>query len=98
MRSEQLQALSDYEASPDLSEQERAVLRLADAMTATPAAISDELFQELRGQFSDRQLTELASALAWENYRARFNRVFLVESEEFSAGKYCPLPIVGNES
>jgi len=74
------------------------VLRLADAMTATPAAVSAELFKELLGHFSERQLTELASALAWENYRARFNRVFLVESEEFSAGASCPLPIPDGES
>ena len=62
-------------------------------MTTTPSEVSDELFAELRGHFSERQITELASALAWENYRARFNRVFLVESEQFSAGAYCPLPI-----
>ncbi|MDH3207136.1 MAG: hypothetical protein OEO79_11020 [Gemmatimonadota bacterium] len=68
------------------------MLRLADAMTATPAAISDALYNQLDVHFSARQLTELASALAWENYRARFNRVFLVESEEFSAGAYCPAP------
>ncbi len=73
------------------------VLRLADAMTATPAAVSEQLFKELLGHFSERQLTELASALAWENYRARFNRVFLVESEQFSAGAYCPLPILDSE-
>jgi alkylhydroperoxidase family enzyme len=61
-------------------------------MTATPAPISDELYEQLDGHFSERQLTELASALAWENYRSRFNRVFQVESEEFSAGAYCPVP------
>ena len=62
-------------------------------MTSTPAEVPDELFMELRLHFTERQVTELASALAWENYRARFNRVFLVESEDFSAGAYCPLPL-----
>lgn len=64
----------------------------------TPAVVSEELFQQLRDHFSERQIVELTSALAWENYRARFNRVFLVESEEFSSGAYCPLPVQGDES
>ena len=68
------------------------VLRLADAMTATPAAVSAELFKELLGHFSERQLTELASALAWENYRARFDHAFGIESSGFTEGAYCPLP------
>jgi alkylhydroperoxidase family enzyme len=62
-------------------------------MTDTPADVSEELFEQLRAHFSERELTELASAFAWENYRARFNRVFRVESEDLSEGAYCPLPI-----
>jgi len=68
------------------------VLRLTVALTKTPAAVSDELFQALRKQFSERQLVELNSAIAWENYRARFNRTFAIESEGFSTEQYCPLP------
>jgi hypothetical protein len=34
---------------------------------------------------------ELASALAWENYRARFNRVFNVGSQAFAQGGVCVL-------
>lgn len=72
--------------------EEKAALRLADAMAATPAHIPDELFRELRQFYDEAQLMELASAIAWENYRARFNRVFNVESEDFAAGSYCPVP------
>jgi alkylhydroperoxidase family enzyme len=73
------------------------VLRLADAMTSTPAAIDDALFDELRRAFAEPQLVELASAFAWENYRARFNRVFDVEAEQFSDGAFCPLPLRSDE-
>jgi hypothetical protein len=35
---------------------------------------------------------ELAASIAWENYRARFNRVFGVRSSGFSEGAFCALP------
>ena len=69
------------------------MLRLADAMTSTPAEIDDALFAELQAKFGEAELTELVSALAWENYRARFNRVFDVEAENYSQGAYCPMPV-----
>ena len=38
-------------------------------------------------------LTELTSAIAWENYRARFDHALKVESQGFSEGEFCPLPV-----
>ena len=64
------------------NEKERLVIELADAMAETPANVSDELFARLRKQFSDEQLLELGAHIAFENYRARLNRVFDVESDE----------------
>jgi hypothetical protein len=37
-------------------------------------------------------MVELTSAIAWENYRARFDHAFGIEAEGFSAGAFCPLP------
>ncbi len=62
-------------------------------MTLTPCDIPDELFSELCDHLSPEQLVEITSAIAWENYRARFNRVFDVESEDFSEGAFCPMPV-----
>jgi alkylhydroperoxidase family enzyme len=59
------------------------VLELADAMSATPAQVTDELRDRLRKRFSTPQLVELGGAIAWENYRARWNRVFGFESAGF---------------
>jgi alkylhydroperoxidase family enzyme len=84
--------MSAFESSAAFRETERLVLRLAVAMTRTPASMDDELFTALRREFSEPQLVELATAIAWENYRARFNRVFGVTSEGFSKGAFCPLP------
>lgn len=61
-------------------------------MTATPVELSDDLFGAMRERFDDRQLVELISAIAWENYRARFDHAFGCEAEGFSEGQYCPLP------
>lgn len=61
---------------------ERMVIELAEAMAATPANVSDDLYARLRGEFSEEQLMELGAQIAFENYRARLNRVFDVESDE----------------
>lgn len=62
---------------------EKLVLELADAITATPAQVTPELRQRLQQRFTTPQLVELAAAIAWENYRARSNRVFGFGSEGF---------------
>jgi alkylhydroperoxidase family enzyme len=61
---------------------ERLVIELADAMAGTPSNVSDDLYARLRDQFSEEQLLELGAHIAFENYRARLNRVFNVESDE----------------
>jgi hypothetical protein len=35
---------------------------------------------------------ELTSAIAWENYRARFDHAFGIEGENFSEGAVCAMP------
>ena len=70
------------------SETERLVIELADAMVSTPSNISDELYARLREKFSEEQLLQLGAQLAFENYRARLNRVFDVGSDElYRAGQ-----------
>ena len=65
-----------------LNAKERLVIELADAMVGAPANIPDELYERLRAEFSEEQLMELSAQIAFENYRARWNRVFDVESDE----------------
>ena len=92
IRDEQIYNLAGYETSPEFSELERLALRLADAITATPSNVPESLFHDLRRHLSEEQLVELSSAYAWENYRARFNRVFDAQSQGFSDGAVCVLP------
>ncbi len=61
---------------------ERLVIELADSMVTAPSNISDDLYHRLGEQFSEDQLLELSAQIAWENFRARLNRVFDVGSDE----------------
>jgi len=61
-------------------------------MTATPVEVPDAVFAALKLRYDDAQIVELTSALAWENYRARFDHALGVEAEGYSQGAYCPLP------
>ena len=65
---------------------ERLVIELADALTETPANVSDELYARLCNQFSEEQLIQLGGQIAFENYRARWNRLFNVESDNLNQG------------
>ena len=64
------------------SRDERLVIELADAMADTPSNVSDELYARLREKFSEEQLLQLGGQIAFENYRARLNRIFDVGSDE----------------
>ena len=88
----QLSELSRFENSAEFDNDEKLVLRLAVAVTRTPSDVSDDLFAALRRRFSERELVGLNAAISWENYRARFNRTFAVDPEDFSKGAFCPLP------
>jgi alkylhydroperoxidase family enzyme len=85
----QLADLAAFEESPAFSELEKRVLRFSTALTRTPAEVPEELFESLRAHFSPQQMVELAVAIAWENFRARFNRGFGLEAEGFAEGAAC---------
>lgn len=80
---EQIRNLNWYAESDLFDSDEKLVLEFADAVTATPARVTPELRQRLQARFSTPQLVELSAAIAWENYRARANRVFGFGSEGF---------------
>jgi alkylhydroperoxidase family enzyme len=90
---QQLADLADFEGSSAFSDLEKRVLRYTVALTRSPADVSEELFNSLREHFDPRQMVELTSAIAWENFRARFNRGFGIEAEGFTEGAACPVHI-----
>jgi alkylhydroperoxidase family enzyme len=71
---------------------EKLALDYAVGMTTTPVSVSDELVTELGKHFDESQLVELTAAIAWENWRARFNHALGIDAQGFSEGAYCPIP------
>ena len=82
-----MEALPKFEESDAFSDLDKLALRYALAMTATPVHVPDDLFAALEQHFNHEQLVELTSCIAWENYRARFNRALAIESDGFSDGR-----------
>ncbi len=78
---EKIAALESFRTSKLFSAAEKAALALTEAMSHTPAAVTDAIFDALRPHYSEPQLVELVATIAMENYRARFNRAFDVEAQ-----------------
>ncbi len=89
---EQLRDLPRYQESEAFSEDERLVIELAVEMARVPVEVPPELTGRLHKRFDEAQLVELAATIAWENYRARFNRVFGIRPVGFCEGDFCALP------
>lgn len=89
---EQLRDLPRYRESAAFSEVERLAIDLAVEMTKQRVEVPEDLLDRLREHFDEAQLVELAAGIAWENYRARFNRVFGVQAVGFSERAFCALP------
>ena len=83
MSDAQLRDLADFETSSEFTGLQKLALRYATAMTATPVEVPAELVEELKTYLSNAQLVELTSAIAWEQYRARFDHALGIEAEGF---------------
>lgn len=84
-------AVPTHRESPLFSELERRVLDYAEALSATPTAVTDAQVEGLLESLDREQLVELTACVAWENFRSRFNRGFAVEAQGFSTGACCPI-------
>lgn len=92
VRSGQLRDLARWRGSDVFDTDERLVLALADAVTATPADVDASLRDALVARFGTEGTVELAATLAHENARARANRVLGVAPQGFALAAGCPLP------
>jgi len=57
-------------------------------MSHTPVDVTESIFADLKLYFGNAEIVELVATIAMENYRARFNRAFLIEMQ----GLYQPKP------
>ncbi|WP_251151653.1 carboxymuconolactone decarboxylase family protein [Cellulosimicrobium sp. Marseille-Q4280] len=72
---------------------QRRVLEYAQAMTATPPTVSDELAADLRADLGDAAFVELTALVAVENLRSRVNAALGLTSQGF--GDRCAVPPAG---
>ena len=84
---EQLAELASFESSAHFDALEKTVLRYTEGMTRNPAEVADGVFEDLKQYFNTAQIVELSAMIAFENFRARFNRALRIESDGF-----CELP------
>jgi len=69
---------------------ERQVMAYAEAVTATPPPVTDEMVAGLRRQLDDAELVELTMMVAVENIRSRFNSALGLTSQGFK--DRCEIP------
>ena len=69
---------------------ERQVMAYAEAATATPLEVTDEMVAGLRRHLDDAQLVELTMMVAVENVRSRFNSALGLTSQGFK--DRCEIP------
>ena len=69
---------------------ERDVLEYAEAMTATPPTVTDELAKRLLGRLGPAAMVELTSYIAFANFGGRTNVALGIESQGYSS--VCEIP------
>lgn len=86
-----VRAVGAWRTSDLFEERERAVLEYAEVATGCPAEVSDDLAARIRIHLSDPEFVELASWVALENFRSRFNAGLGLRSQGFSDS--CDIPL-----
>lgn len=86
-----LEQIADYATSAAYSDDERAAIAYADAMTATPTTVTDEQVDDLRARFGADGVVELTYQIGLENSRARANSALGITAQGFSTDS-CRVP------
>lgn len=76
-----VQAVADWPRSALFSEEERAALAYADAVTATPPVVTDAQKAALKQHYSDDAIAEMTALIAFQNLSARFNAALDIPSQ-----------------
>jgi AhpD family alkylhydroperoxidase len=89
---ERLKDIDNYATSPAFSDDERAAIAYANAMTADPHTVTDEQVDDLRARFGDAGVFELTYQIGLENMRARVNSALGITEQGFNSGDACRIP------
>ena len=75
--------LLNWRDSTRFSEAERVALEYAERITYTDQQVDDELFARVKKHFTEPQIVELTAAIAFENFRSKFNPPLGIEAQGF---------------
>ena len=89
---ERLKDIDNYATSPAYTDDERAAIAYANAMTTDPHTITDEQVDDLRRRFGDDGVIELTYQIGVENMRARMYSALGITEQGFSSGDACRVP------
>ena len=78
-----LRAVPHWRATDVFTDLERRVMAYAEAMSAGPPEVTDEMVADLRRDLDDATLVELTMMVAVENNRSRFNAALGLTSQGF---------------
>ena len=95
---ERLADIDNYATSPRYSDDERAAIAYADAMTTDPHTVTDEQVADLRRRFGDAGVIELTYQIGLENMRARMNTALGITEQGFSSGAACRVPWAAHDA
>jgi len=94
---ERLKEIDDYASSPRYTDDERAAIAYANAMTTDPHTVTDEQVTDLRHRFGDAGVIELTYQIGVENMRARMYSALGITEQGFSSGDACRVPWLTDE-
>jgi AhpD family alkylhydroperoxidase len=94
---DRLKHIDEYATSPLFTDDERAAIAYADAMTTDPHTITDEQVDDLRRRFGDDGVIELTYQIGVENMRARMYSALGITEQGFSSGDACRVPWASDE-
>ena len=77
--------MSDWQDSALFTEQERAALAYAEAVTATPPRADEAIRTALKRHFTDEDITEMTALIAFQNLSARFNTALDIPAQGLCA-------------
>jgi alkylhydroperoxidase family enzyme len=78
-----LRAVPQWRDSDAFTDLERRVMAYAEAMSAAPPEVTDQMVADLRRDLDDPALVELTMMVAVENTRSRFNAALGLSSQGF---------------
>ena len=82
---DKVQAVNDWQNSTLFSEEERAALAYAEAVTATPPQVDENIKNQLKRHFSEETITEMTALIAFQNLSARFNAALDIPAQGLCA-------------